>query len=409
MAGRFLILTADAGFGHRSAADAVAAALRERGVVPERIDIVNLYEHERVPAVLRDVQTDYDRVVREAPELYRFAYTASEQAIPNLVFATSAAALFYLPLRDVLAAHAPDVVISTYPLYLPSLVAIERVERKDIATLCVVTDLATVHRIWFEEGIDAYVVPTEAVSRLAQQNRIAPEAIHLFGIPVNPQLGRPPDSPSDLRRELGWSPDLFTLFAVGSRRVQRLPDMLRALNHSGLPIQVVISAGKDEALFETLNQVEWHVPAHLYPFVSDMPRFMHASDCVMAKAGGLIVTETLAAGRPMILTETIPGQETGNAEYVVDSGAGVVADGPLDVLETVCHWLANERASLRLMTDNARRAGKPEAAADVAELAQQFAERSLAKRATAQAEPRDQLELGRLRTFLKEFGLMADD
>lgn len=407
MAGRFLILTADAGFGHRSAADAIAAALREEGVDNENIDIVNLYEHPRVPAMLRDAQTDYDRVVREAPELYRFAYTASEQAIPNLVFATSVAALFFMPLRDVLASRSPDVVISTYPLYLPALVAIERIERRDIATMCAVTDLATVHRIWFEEGIDVYVVPTDAVAKLALQYHIPPESIRTYGIPVNPQLGRSPASKAELRRRLGWLPDAFTLFAVGSRRVQRLPEMLRGLNHSGLPIQLVVSAGRDEELHETLQQIEWHVPTHIHAFVSDMPAFLHASDCVLAKAGGLIVTETLAAGLPMLLTEVIPGQETGNAAFVVESGAGALAETPLDVLEAVCHWLADDHATLRAMADSARRAGKPDAARDVARLAQQFAQRSIAKRESA--APRDLLELGRLRAFLGQFGLMGDD
>ena len=61
---RILILTADAGFGHRVAANAVAQALRERHGETCIVDVVNPLEDRRAPAVLRKAQDDYDRVIR---------------------------------------------------------------------------------------------------------------------------------------------------------------------------------------------------------------------------------------------------------------------------------------------------------------------------------------------------------
>jgi len=69
---------------------------------------------------------------------------------------------------------------------------------------------------------------------------------------------------------------------------------------------------------------------------------MHAVDFVVCKAGGLIVTEALACGLPLMLIDVIEGQETGNAEFVVDNGAGDIARMPLDMLETLYHWLSND-------------------------------------------------------------------
>jgi UDP-N-acetylglucosamine:LPS N-acetylglucosamine transferase len=70
----------------------------------------------------------------------------------------------------------------------------------------------------------------------------------------------------------------------------------------------------------------------------------------------------------MILV-VIPGQETGNAEYVVSGNAGVLARNPIEVLETMCHWLEKDRSLYRQQAENARRLGFPRAAYDVAELA----------------------------------------
>ena len=68
---------------------------------------------------------------------------------------------------------------------------------------------------------------------------------------------------------------------------------------------------------------------------------MRAADFVVAKAGGLIVTESLAAGLPLLFIDMIPGQETGNADYAVAGGAAEIAADPVAALEIVYHWLAD--------------------------------------------------------------------
>jgi hypothetical protein len=82
---RVLILTADIGFGHRSAAKAVKAALQETYGERCRVEIVNPLDDERTPAMLRDSQTDYDRMVREMPDLYKLRYQISGSPIPNTI------------------------------------------------------------------------------------------------------------------------------------------------------------------------------------------------------------------------------------------------------------------------------------------------------------------------------------
>ena len=86
------------------------------------------------------------------------------------------------------------------------------------------------------------------------------------------------------------------------------------------------------------------------------------------KAGGLTVTETLACGLPIILINVIPGQETGNADYVVNGNAGDLARDPMEVLEVMCHWLEKEGELYNVRSLNARSLGRPRAAYDIAEL-----------------------------------------
>jgi UDP-N-acetylglucosamine:LPS N-acetylglucosamine transferase len=53
-----------------------------------------------------------------------------------------------------------------------------------------------------------------------------------------------------------------------------------------------------------------------------MPTRIADAHLVIGKAGGLTVSESLAAGRPMIVVGAVPGNETINEAFVVRGGAG---------------------------------------------------------------------------------------
>lgn len=362
-----LILTADAGFGHRSAANALEAAFQELHGGDCSVKVINPLEDKRTPSFLRDSQSDYDRIVRSVPELYRLGYTVSDAPIPVALFDSAMTLLLLDVMQDILKEHHPDLIITTYPLYQAPMISAIRLSRRRIPLYTVVTDLVTVHRSWFNTRVTGCFVPNEVVRDLAVAHGLHPERVHITGIPVHPDIARPPADIPALRAGLGLQPDLTTILAVGSRRVERLLDTLEVINHFGVPLQVVVVAGKDAELFASLQQMEWHIPNRLIEFTSDMPTLLHACDLVICKAGGLIVTESLACGRPMLLIDIIPGQETGNAEYVLENGAAELATSPLEALQTFSHLMMNDCHLLRERSRFARALGRPRAALDLVE------------------------------------------
>jgi 1,2-diacylglycerol 3-beta-galactosyltransferase len=366
---RILVLTADAGFGHRSAANAVAAALQETHDGDGAVEIVNPLEDKRVPAFLRKSQADYDKIVRDMPELYKIGYEASDASVPSKVVESALTVMLFEVMHHLVRRYQPDAIVTTYPLYQAPLRAVYAIRRHHIPLLTVVTDLATVHRLWFHEVADVCLVPTQKVRELALASGLPQQKIQITGIPVHPRLAGETRYPAAIRAELGWRPDLTTVLAVGSKRVGGLPDVLRVLNHSGLPLQLVVTAGGDEALYHQLTHMEWHLTAHIHKFVTDMPTLMHAADCVVCKAGGLIVTEAMACGLPLLLVDVLPGQETGNADYVIEGGAGELAHSPINALEIIYHWLDQDGRLLAERAQNACRLGRPRAAYDIAERA----------------------------------------
>ncbi|MBR6088641.1 MAG: hypothetical protein IKP86_01820 [Anaerolineaceae bacterium] len=387
---RALILTADTGFGHRAAANAVAEALKRYTDPVIEPTIVNLLDDPATPQWLRNTQSDFDRIVREIPKVYEVAYDQSDKAGPTTVAHLGLAAILYNPLKKAIETVSPDVIISTYPLYSgpvyawymrnESLIRTKDGEqrlgtplrKKHLPFINVVTDLYTVHTIWFSFSPDRICVSTDKVRMDAIQYGCPASHVVCTGIPVRPDLTEIHTNKAKIRTLYGLDPKLPLILAVGSKRVTSMIDYLNVINHSGFPVQIVMAAGGDNDLHEKMKDNEWHVPVKIFNYCNTLSELMLASDMILTKAGGLITSESLAAGLPMLLCDVLPGQEEGNARVVEEGGAGKVLHSQLDLLELLCHSLMDDGRRLKIMQQKAAQIGKPDAARDISRLAQEL-------------------------------------
>lgn len=363
---KILILYADAGFGHRSAAIAIQQALQILHPDDCDVKLINPLEDERTPALLRESQSDYDRILKTMPELYRVGYEASDATLPVVLMDGAFILMLYDVMHDLIKEHEPDAIVTTYPAYQAPLDAYFLVHKKRIPLLTVVTDLVSTHRTWFNRGVDLCMVPTEEVKQLALNALLSEEQIKITGIPVSPNFSLGSVPRQEILNQLGLSQDLYTLLILGSKRIDGMPEILNGINHSALPVQFILVAGGDDELYQRFHKVKWHVPFKVLNFVENVPQLMRASDMLICKAGGLAVSEALASGKPMALVNVLPGQEAGNAQYVVEHGAGELAKDAIQLLEICHHWLQNNAMILKQKSEIATQIGFPEAAFNVA-------------------------------------------
>ncbi len=362
-----LILTADAGFGHRIVSNAVAAALLERHPEDCECILFNPLEDRRSPFFVRRSQRNYDKTVRDSKAFYLFTYDVTFFPVIRWVTKYSISLLLEKIISDEIEAVQPDVVLSTYLVYQAPLKAVISRRRRSIPFYTVITDQANVHPFWYQPCPDQLFVPNEAVCRQAVQAGVPAEKIIVSGIPVHPEYHQEKRTKAELRQELGWDPGMTTLFAVGSRRVSNLVANLEKINQCKLPLQLVVVAGGDDILYRDLRQVRWQIPTYLYNYVNNIPNMMLAADILLSKAGGLITTEGLACGLPILLIDFIPGQENGNVDYVCANQAGLYAVTPEELCQSLDRWLKNDQAELKQVAERSRGIGKPDAAYRVAE------------------------------------------
>ena len=362
-----LIMTADAGFGHRKAAEAIESALIELYGDSCHVHVINPLDEADAPALIRELEEGYDEMVVDDPALYTLAYHALDVPVVSDLTKAVAARLLNDVMLRIINLSEVDAIVSTYPTYAqPAARALRKTER-DVPLAVVITDLTDVQRIWYSRSATFHFVPTKQIRQQAYENNIPATQVRVTGLPVHPGFSKETRSPEVLRRSLGWNTERTTVLIVASIRTQQMATLSRMLDRANLDLQIAVVCGGDRELYETLRSEDWQGPVHIYDWIDEMPQLMKAADFMISKAGGLVVSEALACGLPMIIPEALPGQEVGNVRYVVDNGAGAWAPGPAEVLVTVHSWLSGDPPKLQEMRAAALALGKPRAAYEIAE------------------------------------------
>ena len=233
-----------------------------------------------------------------------------------------------------------------------------------------ITDLHP-HRFWLSAQVDAYVCGTQESAQAAVLRGVAPGRLHALGIPITPPVGATV-SRRELAGRFGLEPHRQTVLVTsGGTTVgpfESVVDALLALE-AATPgrLQLLVVCGEDGSALKRLRArgASSPMPMRVFGFTEEMPDLMAASDLIVAKAGGMIISEALGHGLPIILYHVIPGQEQRNARYVATHGAAVIALRPRTVASAAHHLLEHpeEMAKMRQAASALRR---PDAAAAIA-------------------------------------------
>ncbi len=305
------------GGGHKAAALAVAEAAQARGL---SVALVDLFEV--APRLVGDAyKTAHLTGQSAAPWLYGNVYFASnrrEGALEPLRRSIDHVA--FAPLRRRIRELSPRAVVATHHLPLVVLGRARRRERLPAPLVGVVTDY-TSHACWAEAGVDAFAVACPLARHELVLHGIVPDRIAMTGIPVKRAFRRVPavedPRPGEPLRVLVTSGG----FGVGP--VRDIVRSFRGVHRAELTIVCGVARGLCTRVARAAAASG--VRARVLGFEKDMAARMAEAHLVVGKAGGLTVSETLTAGRGMILVGTVPGNEISNERLVVDGGGGIAA------------------------------------------------------------------------------------
>lgn len=363
---RCLIITSDAGFGHRSAALSVSKALEVLYPGQMEILVTNPIQETDTPTVMKPIEKGYDRSVRMTPGLYRLSYEVSNSRQVSEVVEGALTIMLQRIMADTIRDFKPDVILNTNEMFNTPIGRVLQDSDPRIPAYTVVTDLADVHSLWFSPEPDRFFIANEWVKVKALESGVPEDRLVISGIPVSPEFALNQVEKQALRGSLGLDPHRLTLLFVGSSRVSNLQDYLQALENFPTPVQAVVIAGGNDELYKTLIGSHFDFPVEVRNFEKNVPQWMMASDVLVTKAGGLIVSEGLAAGLPILLIDYLPGQEEGNVRYLLSHQAGALVQNVGEFRAMMAFWIQEEGNKLSHVARSSAALGHPEAALTVA-------------------------------------------
>jgi len=363
-----LILTCDSGGGHRSVADAIVGAAEHLFPGEYHFQLADIMA-DGFPFPLSLAGRMYGPVVNRFPRSWGLLWHLTNGRRRSPVILRIVSLLSAGRVRNILLTSKPSLIISTHPWanHIPARLLQELSWQVPLVT--VVTDLVSIHHWWLCPAVDLCLVPTEQVRRKALEQGFAPEKVKVVGIPVELEFLEPTREQRELRKESGLAEGLFTiLLAGGGEGMGNVFAVARAVAQASLDLQLLIVTGRNEKLKARLDQVSWEVPTRVLGFADNVPALMHAADLIITKAGPSTISEALVCGLPMLISGSLRGQEEGNADWVVQRGAGLLTPTPQKAVTALKDLLHPGDEALSRMAERARQAAQPDAALKAARL-----------------------------------------
>lgn len=328
MTKRALLLISDTGGGHRSAANAIAAALEETKS-PNSFEtrIEDVAAHCAFP--LTQLGLGYSMALRYAPPVYGALYHATNGRRRYKALVRFCEPLYRERLRDLFLDYRPDVIVSVHPLLNhAALRARDDAGMHDVPVVTVITDLGKVHESWLVPEADAIVVPAREVYQRALSRGVPPARLRLLGHPIHPKFDDVTGSKAELRKQLDLPEETpVVMLMAGGEGGGKLLSTALALARARLPIELVVVCGRNEHLAQKLGELAASLPTPMkvLGFTDKIPEYFRAVDLLVTKAGPGTLAEANAAQLPVVVYDFVPGQERGNVDFVRHNGLGLTA------------------------------------------------------------------------------------
>lgn len=318
---KILIFSASTGGGHKRA----AAALKEYIEANSENTEVRITDGIELAgkAYNKLICDGYTTLAKRAPNFYGKLYIVSDKKSTLNDICNNANKAKGKHLLPEIEEYQPDVIISCHAFTTTMLGELKTKGKIDIPIIALITDFSP-HYTYVSEGIDHYIVSSEKmVATFKHRFNIDPSRVHAFGIPTFEKFAATPDKAA-LKHILGLDKNLKTiLFMAGSWGVTDVLDIYTDISDKVEKCQFVVITGNNNKLYDKFEKVK-DDRTLLKEFVDNVEDYMHASDLIVTKPGGLTVSESLQCGLPMAIYSAYPGQEAENAEFLVDSGVAML-------------------------------------------------------------------------------------
>lgn len=202
--------------------------------------------------------------------------------------------------------------------------------------VAIVTDYHP-HRFWVHPFVDRYVVACGEAKAALLREGVPEEKIRILGIPISVNfLTSYPRA--QVSKELGFARGLPTLLIMGGGLgMGPIKSIAKKLDSLDCDFQIIVICGRNKNLYDWFvkKRNEFKKPVFVFGYTDDVYKIMDFSDIIITKGGGITISEALAKGLCIVVSNPIPGQEERNVEYLLKKRAVVRVDSAGAIKETI--------------------------------------------------------------------------
>ncbi len=373
-----LILSASTGGGHNRASNALKAYItsKDNGEVVEIVDTLKYCS-----SILdKTVTVGYKTLAKNAPALFGTFYKSADKESPVSDLVNSVMTQFAKKLLPLIEEKNPDVVVTCHPFASSMMSILKEAYNIEIPVISIITDYMP-HRAYIGDHIDAYITASkDTADNLSSKYKVDPHRIYPLGMPIFESFYHKDENRcKETFDRLGFSSKKPTVLVMaGSFGVTDILKIYENLVEIDIDYQIIVITGKNQKLYDAfekllnrnLNEFETSdystlfselsdaniakliyehseqlrhelsskltktfrrstdktKPTKLFYFVDNVEDYMHISDLIITKPGGLTTSESLACALPMAVFKAFPGQEAQNADFLVEKNAAIMLE-----------------------------------------------------------------------------------
>lgn len=338
---KILILSATFGDGHKQVAKAISEAVNSctTDLEPITIDVMQWLH----PYLYPVSNYFYKMVIKKFPNIYGYFYQKTKNRNSfsdklDVLFTSDMDTMF-----EIINRVNPKVVVSTYPFAASIISKLKEQRLIDIPMVTIITDY-TNHSFWIHPFTDQYLVGSEQVKANLIASGVESEKIKCTGIPIMQKFAHT-QSREQLALKYGLNPNQLTILIMGGGEgfIGRGTKTFKAFEKLDVPIQLIIICGRNNKLQKQLSEVlaESKHNVLLLGYFENVNELMAISDLLISKPGGVTITEALAMELPLLIFQPLPGQEEGNADFLMDLGLAMLCKNENDVINRIQQIMIN--------------------------------------------------------------------
>jgi len=361
---KILLLYVSDVLGHRQAARAIKQVFQQE--YPQvTVREENLFRYGN-PFVRCSLNSLYYAIIKLIPCFWNIIWDSKEvywltYLLRELLYRLNYHRLY----REVIKPFNPDVVICTHSLACAISSTIKKEKKLNYLLAAVPTDFY-LNPYWFYKNVDMYFLPQDKFSCNHLRWRVSPDKLCVTGIPILPEFSKSKDR-SYLKKKWQIKKNLFTILIMGGGEgLGPIEDTVLALAKTSLPIQILVVTGTNRKLKKKLDRISQNIklPLKVLGYVRQIDELLEISDLLITKPGGLTCAEALSKGLPMIILDSITGQEMRNKKLLLEKGLAFGLDN-IDQVVSLVYNCINDGFNRELWRKKAKELSRPQASKEI--------------------------------------------